>query len=161
MTSNLPCREMAESGTEAEGLSLQRSGDDQLFAALVAGLRIAKAAEAAGLSERTAYRRLSDPEFKSQLDAARERVREATIATLTDAGQDAIATLRGLLLSDDTGVKLKAAKTLLDSLIAVSTARSAKREAESEEPRAQLVLVMPEHLSPQFYFCLDKSGEQV
>jgi len=52
------------------GMDSQLLGDDQLFRALVSGCHIENAAAIAGISVRTAYRRLADPVFKQQLQEA-------------------------------------------------------------------------------------------
>ena len=92
-------------------------GDDQLFQALVSGCHIENAASIAGISVRTAYRRLADPVFKQQLQEARQCLRESILAKLSDAGHDAVGTLWELMQSaDDEGVRLRAAKAVLESL---------------------------------------------
>ena len=92
-------------------------GDDQLFQALVSGCHIENAASLAGISVRTAYRRLADPTFRSQLQDARQSLRESILAKLSDAGHDAVGTLWELMQhADDEGVRLRAAKAVLDSL---------------------------------------------
>ena len=98
--------------------SCELVGDDRLLTALASGCHVENAALAAGISERTAYRRLSDPDFRARLDAARESLREAILAKLADAGHDAIATMWDLMHhSEDDGIKFKAAKALLESLM--------------------------------------------
>lgn len=93
-------------------------GDDRLLTALAGGCHIENAAVAAGISERTAYRRLADPDFRAKLDSARESLRESILAKLAEAGHDAIGTLWVLMQeSEDEGIRLKAAKALLDSLM--------------------------------------------
>ena len=92
-------------------------GDDQLFQALVSGCHIENAASIAGISVRTAYRRLADPVFKQQLQEARQSLRESILAKLSDAGHDAVGTLWELMqTAEDEGVRLRAAKAVLDSL---------------------------------------------
>ena len=92
-------------------------GDDQLFQALVSGCHIENAASIAGISVRTAYRRLADPTFKVQLQDARQSLRESILAKLSDAGHDAVGTLCELMENaEDEGVRLRAAKAVLDSL---------------------------------------------
>ena len=104
--------EMAQTGSPQ---SLQ--GDDQLFQASVSGCHIENAASIAGISVRTAYRRLADPTFRSQLQDARQSLRESILAKLSDAGHDAVGTLWELMQSaDDEGVRLRAAKAVLGSL---------------------------------------------
>ena len=110
---NVPTRhDLAEYGVDP-----QLQGDDQLFQALVSGCHIENAAAVAGISVRTAYRRLADPVFKQQLQDARQSLRESILAKLSDAGHDAVGTLWELMQNaDDEGVRLRAAKAVLDSL---------------------------------------------
>ena len=97
--------------------SCKLQGDDQLFQALVSGCHIENAASVAGISVRTAYRRLADPTFRSQLQDARQSLRESILAKLSDAGHDAVGTLWELMqTADDEGIRLRAAKAVLDSL---------------------------------------------
>ena len=99
------------------GMDPQLQGDDQLFQALVSGCHIENAAAVAGISVRTAYRRLADPVFKQQLQEARRSLRESILAKLSDAGHDAVGTLWELMqTADDEGIRLRAAKAVLDSL---------------------------------------------
>jgi hypothetical protein len=110
--SNPTRHDLAEIGMDSE---LQ--GDDQLFQALVSGCHIENAASIAGISVRTAYRRLADPTFRSQLQDARQSLRESILAKLSDAGHDAVGTLWELMqTADDEGVRLRAAKAVLDNL---------------------------------------------
>ena len=110
--SNPTRHDLAEIGMDAE---LQ--GDDQLFQALVSGCHIENAASIAGISVRTAYRRLADPGFRAQVQDARQSLRESILAKLSDAGHDAVGTLWDLMqTADNEGVRLRAAKAVLDSL---------------------------------------------
>ncbi len=110
---------MAENGSMTADV-LPFHGDDRLFVAIVSGCHIENAAKVAGMSQRTAYRRLSDPDFRSQVRQAREDLRESILARLADAGHDAIDTLWQLLESEDENIRFKAAKTLLDRLVSRS-----------------------------------------
>jgi hypothetical protein len=121
---------MAGNGSLANVLPLQ--GEDRLFEAIVSGCHIENAAAVAGISQRTAYRRLSDPAFRAQVRQAREDLRESILARLADAGHDAIDTLWRLLESEDESIRLKAAKTLLDSL-------TARTRPEQESPTGKTV----------------------
>ena len=51
------------------------SGDLQLQVALARGATVRDAANAAGVAERTAHRRLSDPSFRAEVDRLREELR--------------------------------------------------------------------------------------
>ncbi len=106
-------QDLAQIGSELEG-------DDALFNALVRGTHAENAAAIAGVSERTVYRRLADPSFRSRVDQARELLRESILARLTDAGLDAIGALETLMHeSDDDRVRFQSAKTLLESLTSI------------------------------------------
>jgi DNA-binding NarL/FixJ family response regulator len=52
-----------------------RSGDLQLQVALARGATVRDAANTAGVAERTAHRRLSDPSFRAEVDRLREELR--------------------------------------------------------------------------------------
>lgn len=107
-------QELAEIGRSGGELV----GDDRLLTALASGCHVENAAAVAGVSQRTVYRRLADPVFRGRLDAAREALRESILARLADAGHDAIGALWDLMHdSRDDGIRLKAAKALLDSLM--------------------------------------------
>ncbi|QDV57209.1 hypothetical protein [Rosistilla oblonga] len=126
---NDPSRqELAEVGRPTEEHELK--GDDRLFRALVSGCHVENAAVVAGISERTAYRRLADPEFRKQLDEARQSLRESILSKLADAGHDAIGVLMDLAHgSDDDAIRLKAAKALIDALLTTQRQQTApKRE---------------------------------
>ena len=106
------CHDLAENGS-----SQVLKSDDQLFKALVHGSHVASAAEVAGVSQRTAYRRLADPGFRGRLEEARQGLRETILAKLADAGEAAVSTLWELMeTAEDESVRLRAAKTVLDSL---------------------------------------------
>jgi len=95
-------------------------GDDVLFSRLVSGCHVENADKAAGISERTAFRRLADPTFRARLDQARETLRESILAKLSDAAHDTISVLTNLMFeSEDDRVRFQSAKALLDNLASV------------------------------------------
>jgi len=55
--------------------SVARPGDLQLQIALARGATVRDAAKAAGVAERTAHRRLTDPAFRAEVDRIREELR--------------------------------------------------------------------------------------
>jgi hypothetical protein len=71
--------------------------DIALIAALAGGATVAEAAKTAGVSERTAFRRLQDPAFQERLREAREGTIRRAVAMLAEMGTEAAATLRALL----------------------------------------------------------------
>ncbi|MDA9857496.1 hypothetical protein N9D23_05200 [Rubripirellula sp.] len=100
------------------GSSEELQGDDRLFKALVYGCHVENAAESAGVSQRTAYRRLADPEFRGRLEEARQGLREAILAKLADAGDAAVSTLWDLMqTAEDENVRMRSAKAVLDTFL--------------------------------------------
>ena len=92
-------------------------GADLLLASLAAGASVEQAAQAAGLSPRTVYRRLHDSGFQRRLQAARDELVTEALGELTGSAQDAVATLKRLLDASDDRVKLTAARTILEQLL--------------------------------------------
>jgi hypothetical protein len=70
--------------------------DDQLLLALAAGAYVEHAAEHAGVSERTVYRRLADPAFRADMRAIRREMFEQATARLVAASASAATTLAEL-----------------------------------------------------------------
>ena len=85
-----------------------------LVASLAAGQTVLDAAREAGLSEKTAHRRLAEPEFRRRVAAARDQMLARAVGQLTDAATEAVATLRELLAADALAVRLGAARSILD-----------------------------------------------
>jgi len=96
----------------ADGLTTQ--GDEALVMALGTGSNVRCAAIVAGVSERTVYRRLKDPDFCSRISDVREQLFDHAVAKLVDASVDAVDRLWALLDSQDEEMQLKAAKAILE-----------------------------------------------
>src|SRR5262245_2895541 len=93
----------------------RKNADHLLLVALSCGMTVENAALKAGVSPRTAHRRLSDPVFVSRLDAMRKEMLERTAAMLSAVGPEAVKTLRDLLDNANGGaVRLGAARALLE-----------------------------------------------
>src|SRR5205814_2574456 len=91
--------------------------DELLLGALAAGSSVEQAAETAGVSVRTAYRRLADPVFARRLAQARDELISNALGELVDCASEAVATLRALLGASDERVRLGAAESTLDQLL--------------------------------------------
>jgi transposase len=91
----------------------QKKADGPLVAALAGGLSVRAAAKKAGLAERTAYRRLDDPNFRRDVDQARREIITRATAKLAASSTKAADTLRRLLGSKDERVRLSAARWTL------------------------------------------------
>jgi hypothetical protein len=98
------------------GRTGKKGGDEALVRALAAGLSVPKAAAAAGLSERTAYRRLENPAFRSRVDRARQEVVDGVVGKLSALGDTSVEALDGLLKSPTENIKLGATRTALEYL---------------------------------------------
>ena len=107
--------------------------DEPLLAALAAGEEVAAAAHLAGVSERTAYRRLADPTFAHRLAAVRAAMLTRTAGTLAQATTAAVATLVRNLEADTAAVQVRAAVALLDQAVKLRESEElARRVAELE-----------------------------
>ena len=91
--------------------------DELLLTRLAAGATVEQAANAAGLSARTAYRRLADPAFTRRLAQARDELISSALGELVECASEAVATLRALLSASDERVRLGAAKNTLEQLL--------------------------------------------
>src|SRR5215210_5764933 len=91
--------------------------DELLVAALAGGASAERAAQAAGVSVRTAYRRLADPLFARRLAAARDELISGALGELVGCAAEAVAAMRGLLAAEDERVRLGAARATLDQLL--------------------------------------------
>ncbi len=91
--------------------------DELLLGALAAGSPVEQAARSAGLSTRTAYRRLAEPGFARRLAQARDELISSALGELVECASEAVATLRALLRASDERVRLGAAKNTLEQLL--------------------------------------------
>ena len=93
----------------------RKKAEDQLLLALACGATVEAAARQCGLSTRTVYRRLADPEVRRALHALRGDMVQRTMSTLTAMGAEAS---RGLLELIKAGtapaVRLGAIRTVLE-----------------------------------------------
>ena len=92
-----------------------RKADDALVLALACGLSAKQAAEQAGVSPATVYRRLQDPAFQARAEELRHEMLTRAAAMLTAAGVESVRTLADLLKSSYApAVRLNAARSILD-----------------------------------------------
>jgi hypothetical protein len=93
----------------------KRNADQQLLLALACGATVESAAQKAGVSVSTAYRRLADPDFKRQLQAVRADMVQRTAGALTAAATEAVRTLLELQkATNPAAVRLGAARAVLE-----------------------------------------------
>lgn len=87
---------------------------DALVTALAAGKPVIEAAALAGMSERSAWRRIADPDVPRAVRELRTRMVERAVGRLTDGLSDAVDTLRISLTSETEAIRLRAATAILD-----------------------------------------------
>jgi hypothetical protein len=93
----------------------RKKAEDALLAALACGATAENAARAAGVCERTVYRRLTDPAFRKQLDALRADMVQRTANMLSAAALESVKTLLTLQKeAPSPAVRLGAAKAVLE-----------------------------------------------
>lgn len=92
----------------------RKKADEVLSLALARGDTVAAASEAASIGERTAYRRLADPEFRRHVVELRAGMVERALGKLADAATEAVDTLRTLLSSGTDSTRLGAARSILE-----------------------------------------------
>jgi len=90
--------------------------DDKLLRALACGATVESAAREAGVSPRTVYRRLEDPEFCRRLQALRADIVVRTAAALTAASTEAVRTLVELMKpTSPANIRLGASRAVIES----------------------------------------------
>jgi hypothetical protein len=91
----------------------ERHGDAALVLALARGATVRDAAREARLSERSAYRRAADADFRQQVSRARAALLAQAVGVLADQSTAAARTLADLLSSPNETIRLRAAVALL------------------------------------------------
>src|SRR5260221_13147558 len=96
--------------------SVRKGADRALLQALACGATVEHAARKAGMSERTAYRRLDDPAFVAQLDQLRADMVQRTAGMLTGAGLGSVKVLVDLQsdVAVPAGVRRRSARDVLE-----------------------------------------------
>jgi hypothetical protein len=93
---------------------MPQSRDELLIVALAGGAGVAGAAAKAGLSKRTAFRRLEDPGFRARVAAARAELVAKATGRLADLASEAAEALGELLKVDDLRLRLGACRAILE-----------------------------------------------
>ena len=92
-----------------------KKNEDTLLIALACGATVQAAAAQCGIAERTAYRRLEDPEFKARLSKTRGEMIERATGMLTAAAGEAVRTLLSLQkAATPPAVRMSAARAILE-----------------------------------------------
>jgi hypothetical protein len=93
-----------------------KAADEVLLQALAWGATVENAARKAGISERTAYRRLNDPSFVQRLEQLRADMVQRTAGMLSGAGMGSVKVLVDLQndVSVPAGVRRRSARDVLE-----------------------------------------------
>jgi hypothetical protein len=105
-----------------------RNYDEVLILALATGANLAGAAQQAGVSERTARRRLSDPAFRARVKAQREDLVGQAVGRLSALGALAGDVLSELLASASEQVRLGAVRAALGYMFQGQTLETTQAE---------------------------------
>jgi hypothetical protein len=93
----------------------RRNADHLFLTALACGATIENAANSAGISQSTAYRRLKDPEFQKQLRETKAEMVRRTADMLTAVSGEAVQALRALVKeTTHPSTRLGAARAILE-----------------------------------------------
>jgi transposase-like protein len=92
----------------------RKKNEDALLLALACGATVEAAARQCGLTDRTIYRRLSEPAFKDRLQALRTDMVARAAGMLTAAAGEAVRTLLQLEKDAPATVRLGAARAVLE-----------------------------------------------
>jgi len=87
---------------------------------LASGKTVKEAAAAAGVSQRTAHRRNSEPEFREKVNELRSAMLSTAAGRLLDSITDAVKVLKDQLASKDEGIQQRAAVKLIELSLKVS-----------------------------------------
>jgi hypothetical protein len=88
--------------------------DDALLLPLAQGVPTSEAARRAGVSERTAYRRMEDPSFRRLVMETRASLFAQAVGVLASTSGKAAEVLGKLLDSESEQVRLNAARLILE-----------------------------------------------
>lgn len=92
----------------------RKKNEDALLLALACGATVEAAARQCGLTDRTIYRRLSEPAFKDRLQALRTDMVARAAGMMTAAAGEAVRTLLQLQKDAPATVRLGAARAALE-----------------------------------------------
>ena len=113
-----------------------KKGGDALALALATGMSVPQAAKKAGIGVNTAYVRLRDPDFRAEVERARDALLSQAVNKLVSASCDAVDALTENLSDENPAVRNKAAATILANMIqGVGLTEIVKRLEAVEEQR--------------------------
>jgi len=112
---------------------LQKRGSLRLAFGIVSGLGRVEAAEQAGISKSTAFRRLRDPKFKRYLAELRAEIGMHGLDVLRSKLVEACEELGALIHHEDANLRMQASDKVIRRFAELSSAYVEDRLAELEE----------------------------
>jgi uncharacterized protein (UPF0147 family) len=114
-----------------------KAADQALLTALAIGATVQNAAIKAGMSERTAYRRLEDPKFQARVNQARLDTVMRTVGMLTGAALGSVKTLVDLQqdVSVPAAVRRGAARDVLELAVKYRESAGVEQRVAAIEDR--------------------------
>lgn len=97
----------------------KKAADAALITHLAAGVSPDGAAQLAGVSRSTVFRRLKDAAFLQRVEDARAELWKRAMAVLSKSAVEGAIVLRRLLRNEDSKVRLQAAKIVLEQGVRV------------------------------------------
>lgn len=126
----------------------KRNADDKLLLALACGASVEVAAQQAGISATTAYRRLDQPEFKTRLRQIRSDIVQRTAGALTAAATESVRTLLELQKPPNPpATRLGAARSVLE--IGLKIREVVELETQMADLEAKMRRIEQDRPAPQ------------
>jgi len=123
---------VSQNGRNARG---RKGADGALVLALACGKSVPDAARAAGVAERTVYRRLEDAAFRAAVTKQRDHLLSEAVSRLVAAAVKAVDALEGNLGDESAAVRNKAASTILTGMLQGVGLTEIMRRLEALEER--------------------------
>jgi len=122
--------------------NIRKEAEQKLLQALACGATVENAARKAGIGERTAYRRLTDPAFRQRLHQLRLEMVQRTAGMLTGAGMGSVKTLVDLQqdVAVEAGVRRRAARDVLELGVKLRESAAVEERLAVVEARLDQVL---------------------
>ena len=118
----------------------RKNADEALLRGLACGATVESASRAAGISARTAHRRLKEEAFQKRLKDMRAEMVQRTSGMLTASGMEASKTLIDLLNTENPpAVRRSAAQTILELGLKLRENTEIEERIAALEARAAVV----------------------
>ncbi len=139
----------AEAGKRRAVARSRKNADEALLRGLACGATVDGAARAAGISARTAHRRLKEDGFQKRLRDMLAEMTKRTTGMLTAAGMEASKTLVALLdSSNPASVRRSAADTILGFGLKLREAMDIEERITALEAKAALADPTHDSMNP-------------